>query len=61
MAVIGSVLYIVFYLIIYYVWGLYELKTVGEVQPNLFDTVIATVLSISLAVNVMLLYVIKSH
>lgn len=43
-----------FYGIIAISWRIYEIKTIGYVDVNTFDTIIAMILTISLVINVLL-------
>lgn len=52
-------LFILFYLIITFAWKLYELITFGKVTPDIFDSIIALILSLSLLINVMLVKIIR--
>lgn len=50
-----TILSILFYLIIAFIWLLYEIWRFGEPAPDVFHSIIATVFSVSLAANVLLL------
>ncbi|MNW50071.1 hypothetical protein D3C74_275110 [compost metagenome] len=42
----------VIYLVIAYTWRFYEVWMYGEVMPDMFDSIIAFILSVSLTLNV---------
>lgn len=44
----------VIYLVIAYTWRFYEVWMHGEVMPDMFDSTIAFILSVSLTLNVLM-------
>ena len=54
-----SILYIILYLAITYSWRLYEIYKYGEPTPDYFHTLIATILCVSLTINVVLIRFLK--
>jgi hypothetical protein len=50
------VLYTIFGVVITYSWQLYEKIAFGKITPDMFDSVIAVILALSLTVNVFLVH-----
>jgi hypothetical protein len=57
----GIFIFFIFIILITLTWQFYEIKVFGELRPDIFHTIVALILAVSLTLNVIIVEVIKKQ